>query len=277
MPGETKLGMMGPACRACVVCLCVCFPVCNVCFYSLSVDVLHSQSIYLSISLSSRFICWSTDFFPSQLPIHSLSSFVPLNTAFSILPHIATQQNGSASTASKNLSILWIQTLLTISFFSPLVLKAFVLSFPFDNHRHVSLSFVSQRYYFASLFFFPKTFLSVMHIHVRHVVWEQLTRYLNRKHESYMRRHMKATIHFSVWNRKQANMRSGFDWVSGGMCACTGCSLQGVTQSWLVFSWITKEEKLIEGGWPPCFSLRRITLPAHRHTHTRFSGFHTKL
>lgn len=29
-------------------------------------------------------------------------------------------------------------------------------------------------------------------------------------------------------------------------------------------------------GRPPCFSLRRITLPAHRHTHTTFSGFHSK-
>lgn len=107
-PGEGNLGMTaksaGPLCMfVCIMCVFI---------ESLPMDVF-AFTLHLSLSLSLSLSVISLHLFSRpppqtfffQLPLSPLVSFVPPNTAFSILPLIATQQNGSAaSPTSENLS-----------------------------------------------------------------------------------------------------------------------------------------------------------------------------
>lgn len=123
-------------------------------------------TLHLSLSLSLSLISLhlfsrpppQTLFF--QLPLSPLVSFVPPNTAFSILPLIATQQNGSAaSPTSENLST-FCGCKLCFSFFVSFFfffffLKVLVQSFAFDTSPFFSptlvLYFPFQRHFSHTL------------------------------------------------------------------------------------------------------------------------------
>lgn len=142
----------------------LCMFVCIICVFieSLPMDVfaftLHlSLSLSLSLILLHLFSRPPPQTFLFQLPLSPLISFVPLNTAFFILPLIATQQNDSAaSPTSENLSTFCGRNFASLSsclFF--FFLKVLVQSFAFDTSPFFSptlgLYFPFQRHFSHTL------------------------------------------------------------------------------------------------------------------------------
>lgn len=190
----------GPLCMfACIICVFI---------ESLPMDVLHANSIYLSLLASSVSMPPTPDFSLPAAVIYSLSlvSFVRLNAAFSILPRITTLQNGFASTTSKNLST-FCGCKLCFSFFMSFS-ESLCAKFCSRYHLHFYPSRISI------VLPFSKMFLQCTHTSscVR-----TATRCLNRKQQIHLRHHIKARI-CSYTDSAQG---SEADYVSDAVCMLT--------------------------------------------------------